>query len=323
MTNALAPRPPLQPSVILPDSAREFVDAARSANTKRAYQQAWESFCEFCATTGATSRPASETLIAEYLTHLAHAGKKVSTIRLAVAAISAAHRSSGLSDPTKHESLKLLMAGIARTLGTAPEQKTPILRADLERLVTALPHTLTGHRDKALLLVGYAGAFRRSELVSLDVEALRYVEGGMLAVVRRSKTDQVGEGLLKPIPRLKQHRLLCPMTALLGWLDLAQITKGPLFRKVDQWEHVHPERLVPESVSLILKRACLAAGLDPERYAGHSLRSGLTTQAFADDVAAMAIRKVTGHHSDRILADYERSAGALALKAARTALGDS
>ena len=313
--------PPHTPATVIPARAARFVTAARSSNTRRAYASAWEAFCAFCATTGSAPRPAGAALVADYLTHLAESGRKVATINMATAAIAAAHRTAGLDDPTKQEAVRLLLTGIRRELGTAPAQKAPAMRTDLARMLASLPDSLAGRRDRALLLLGFAGAFRRSELVALDVADLRFNAGGLVIVLRRSKTDQEGQGALKHVPQLSEAAL-CPVRALQAWLDSAGIVSGPVFRKVDRWGVVGARRLAPGAVAELIKRAATAAGMEPRQFAGHSLRAGFATQAAADDVDTLAIREVTGHKSDAMLARYVRSGGAQARTAVRRALGE-
>lgn len=309
------------PGAIIPARAARFVAAARSSNTRRAYAGAWEAFCAFCATTGSSPRPAGAALVADYLTGLAESGRKVATINQAAAAIAAAHRTSGLPDPTKDESVRLLLQGIRRELGTAPAQKAPAMRSELTRMLARLPDSLAGRRDRALLLLGFAGAFRRSELVALDVADLQFNATGLVANVARSKTDQEGAGTIKHVPALKA-RALCPVAAVRAWMDAAGIQSGPLFRKVDRWDAVHAGRLGDKAVALVIKRAAAAAGLEPRQFAGHSLRAGFATQAAADEVDTLAIREVTGHKSDAMLSRYVRSGGAQARAAVRRALGE-
>lgn len=322
MTNALTTTQTARlPSAVLPGRAAPFIAAARSENTRRAYAGAWEAFCAFCVGRGIAPKPAGAALVADYLTHLAESGRKVATVNMAASAIAAAHRTAGHDDPTKHEAVRLLLTGIRRKLGTAPSQKAPALRDDLSRMLAALPATLAGTRDRALLLLGYAGAFRRSELVSLDVADLRFTSDGLVIVLRRSKTDQEGEGALKHIPALERSAL-CPVAAVRAWLTAAGLASGPLFRKVDRWESVGDVRLNDRTVALIIKRAARGAGLEPRQFAGHSLRAGFATQAAADDVDTLAIREVTGHKSDLMLSRYVRSGGAQARRAVRRALGE-
>lgn len=310
---------PLHP--VIPERAAEFVKAARSENTKRAYRAAWTSFTAFCEARGVATLPANPATIADYITHLAESGRRPSTIGGACSAIGSAHRMAGLPDPSQNESVKLLLSGIRRKLGTAPAQKAPITRAELARMVDGLGDGLGGKRDRALLLLGYAGAFRRSELISLNVGDLHFTAHGVKMSLQRSKTDQEGEGTLKHAPALKEENL-CPVTALRAWLDAADIRRGPLFRKVDRWGHVQAGRLNDRAVALIVKRAAEGAGLEPRQFAGHSLRAGFATQAAADGVDTLAIREVTGHKSDKMLARYVRSGGRLAREAVRRALGE-
>ena len=321
-TRALVPQPQSQISAgVIPSRARHFVDAARAENTVRAYRAAWEDFCAYCAQTGARSRPADPATVADYLTTLAEGGLKVSTLAVRLSAISQAHRLGGHPDPTRHEAVKMLMSGIRRKLGSAPAQKAPVLRDDIRRMVAVQPDMLAGLRNRALLLVGFAGAFRRSELTGLDVSDLRFTDEGVVITLRRSKTDQEGRGIVKHIPTLKS-RALCPVTALRRWLEEADIHQGPIFRAVDRWGHVRKRRLTAQVVAAVVKQAAVAAGLDPRQYAGHSLRAGFVTQASLDDEDVLSIQEVTGHTDMNTIVKYQRSAGRKARETVRRAMGE-
>jgi len=294
--------------------------AVRAENTRRAYKSQWATFCAFCGASGYTVRPASPIVVVDYLTHLAEAGRKVSTITVASAAISFAHR--GMEDPTKSDDVKTLLEGMRRELGVAGVQKAPIKRAELRKLLAALPgDTLAGARDRALLLLGYAGAFRRSELVGLTVSDLRFDDDGLVITLRRSKTDQTGEGTFKHIPRIS-NMALCPVTAMRAWLHHAKITSGPVFRKVDRWGKPSRTALGDRAVAEIIKRTARAADLPAVQFSGHSLRSGFATQGAIDGLSPLDIREVTGHKSDKMLARYVRAAGVTSKRAVRTVLGE-
>lgn len=312
---------PERARTVIPARAAHFVEASRSANTHRAYKAAWADFCDWCNWRGVSARPASASAVADYLTGLAESGLKVSTMSVRLAAIAGAHRVAGLPDPTDDEAVRLLMKGIRRKLGVAPAQKAPALRDDIRRMVGALKMDLFGVRDRALLLVGFAGAFRRSELVSLDVSDLRFTDDGAVLTLRRSKTDQEGQGTFKHLPTLADRRT-CPVTALRRWLAEAEIAQGPVFRPIDRWGNVRKGRLTGHAVAVIVKRAAVAAGLEPAQYAGHSLRAGLVTQASQDGVDALGIQEVTGHKSLDTIIKYQRSAGRRARETVRKALGE-
>jgi len=192
--------------------ARAYVDAATAANTRRAYRSDWADFTAWCERHGLTALPATPETVALYLAALAGVAK-VSTVQRRLTAIAKAHRAACYDTPTKSEAVHLTMRGIRRTHGVAPTQKAPAVLADLRAMLAVLPNTLIGTRDRALLLLGFAGAFRRSELVSLDVADLAFGERGMTVTLRRSKGDQEGEGLKKGIP-FGRHALTCPVTAV-------------------------------------------------------------------------------------------------------------
>jgi integrase len=285
-----------------------FARASQAANTRRAYRSAWGAFCAWCAAHGAAPLPAEPATVAAWLTDQAHAGQKVATLNVKRAAVCAAHRTAGQADPTRAELVRLTMRGITRTLRAAPTKKAPVTLAELRAMLATLDRsTLPGRRDAALLLVGYAGAFRRSELVALDVEDVRFTADGLRLTVRQSKTDQEGRGLLKVIP-YQADPALCPVTALRAWLDAAGINSGPLLRRLERWGGVRA-RLTDQAVKDVVKRCASLAGLDPRQFAGHSLRAGFVTAAAVAGVQAIDIAAQTGHKSLDSLKGYIRDAG--------------
>jgi len=200
-----------------------------------------------------------------------------------------------------------VMRGMRRTLGTPPTPVDALLTEDICRIVAALPDTRHGHRNAALVLVGFAGAFRRSELVALDISDLHLREEGYLLCIRRSKTDQQGQGRWIGIP-YGEHAHTCPVRALQRWLTDAGITEGAVFRGVDRYGRVSATRLSKRAVADIIKQAVAAAGLDPARYSGHSLRSGHCTSAARAGVPERIIMQQTGHRSERMVRHYIQQA---------------
>ncbi|HEY0420777.1 MAG TPA: integrase, partial [Acetobacteraceae bacterium] len=217
------------PLLDLVEDARDFATCARAGNTVRAYRAAWADFTGWCAAQGIDPLPAHPGVVALYLTAQAKAGLKVSTLRLRLAGIAAAHRSAGHAFDLKHRQLDEVWAGIRRRLGTRQARKAAVLNDDLARMVNALPDTIIGRRDRALLLIGFGGALRRSELVALQVEDVQETEKGMKVLIRRSKTDQEGEGHELAIHR-GRGKGTCPVAALDAWLKAAGIASGPIFR---------------------------------------------------------------------------------------------
>jgi site-specific recombinase XerD len=195
--------------------------------------------------------------------------------------------------------------GIRRTLGSAKAKKAPAVAAKIRGMVAQAPGGLTGLRDRALLLLGFAGAFRRSELVALDVEDVAENEAGLLVRIRSSKTDQEGEGVTIAIAR---GELACPVKALRAWLDAAGIEAGPIFRPIDKSGTVRPSRFTCRSVANLVKAYAERAGLDASAYSGHSLRSGFLTSAAGKGASIFKMMDVSRHKSVDTLRGYVRDA---------------
>lgn len=295
---------PIAPAV---EAARGYVAASRADATRRAYAADWRAFLAWANEQGQPALPAPPELVSLYLAALAKAGRKVSTIERALAGIAAAHRGSGHPWPKGHPAIAAVLSGIRRTHGSSPTKKAPVEAAELRALVSALDGSLSGLRDRALLLVGWFGAFRRSELASLSIADVRFTEGGLEVHLRRSKTDQQGEGYAKGLPYASSPEL-CPVRALRRYLDDAGIDAGAIFRAVDRRGRLGEGALCDKSVARIVQRAAAAAGLDPSRFAGHSLRSGFATTAARQGRALDAIMRQTGHKSERVARGYIRHA---------------
>lgn len=290
------------------ERAKEYARQAKAENTLRAYRSDWTHFEEWCSRQGLAPLPAAPATVALYITALAEAGRTVSTIRRRLASISAVHQAAGHQSPTQDMQVKTIWAGIRRAKGTAQRQVAPVVTEHLRAIVGALQlDTLAGLRDRALLLVGFIGAFRRSELVGLNVEDLTPTAEGFVVTLRRSKTDQEGEGETKAIP-YGANAETCPARALRAWLDAAGITSGPVFRAVNRHGQVSARRLSDRAVALIVKRSVEAVGLDASRFSGHSLRAGFATAAARAGASERDIARVTHHKSDRVLRRYIRDA---------------
>jgi len=288
----------------LGDQARAFLDAARSENTHRAYRADWAHFTAWCADRALAPLPAAPDTLALYLT--AQAGVlKASTLQRRLVAIAQAHRAVHQPTPTEDAGVRSVWRGIRRRVGTAQVGKAALLVDDVKAMVGALSETTAGVRDRALLLLGFAGAFRRSELVALDVADVEITREGAIVTIRRSKTDQEGEGQKVGIPRGK-HPGTCPVRALTAWLDQLDADSGPIFRAVDRLGRIRATRLSDRDVARIVKRAAAAAHLDPERFAGHSLRAGLATSAAIAGVEERQIMAQTRHRSVTVARRYIR-----------------
>lgn len=285
--------------------AREYIQQAQAENTRKAYRNDLQHFIQWCTGYGLDPLPADVDTVVRYVTELAEKNFKVSTITRRISAISQAHQAKGIESPTHSLGVRKVMAGIRRTKGTAQQGKSPAMTEDIRAMVKALPDTLLGIRDAALLLLGFSGAFRRSELVSLTAEDLSFTRDGLKVMLRKSKTDQEGQGIEKGIA-YGSHPDTCPVRAVQEWLQASGISAGPLFRSVNRHGQLQPGRLSDKAVALVVKRQAEVVGLNPQEYAGHSLRAGLATSAAKAGVGERAIMKQTGHRSTAMVRRYIR-----------------
>lgn len=285
--------------------AHEYIVQSKAQNTIRAYRSGWASFTSWCRSNSLESLPATPTTVALYIAAQA-SDHKVATLQQRISAISQAHQAAGHESPTRSLQVRLVLQGARRLKGTAPAQKAPAVVNELRQMVEKIPDTIQGQRDRALLLVGFASACRRSEMVALDAEDLEWGANGVIITIRRSKTDQEGAGRRVAIP-FGSRSETCPVKALREWLDSAKITEGAVFRSVDRSGNVFG-RLTPQSVPLVVKRYAEMVGLDPSKYAGHSLRSGCVTSAVQAGAPEHLIMRQTGHTSVITLRRYIREA---------------
>ena len=286
------------------EQARDYARQAKSHNTRRAYASDWDDFARWCQPYGFVPLPARPETVALYLTALADA-LKPSTLGRRLATISQVHQAAGHETPTAAAPVRLVWAGIRRAKGTEQQGKAPAITPELRRMVDTLDDRLIGARDRALLLIGFAGAFRRSELVGLDVRDVHAGHDGLTIHIQKSKTDQEGQGRKVGIP-YGSHPHTCPVRAYLAWVEKCGLTEGPLFRSVNRHGKLQPGRLSDRAVALIVKRAAQKAGLNPDKYAGHSLRAGLATSAAQAGVSERSIMAQTGHKSVMVARRYIR-----------------
>jgi site-specific recombinase XerD len=306
------------PLADIADRASEFVSQSKATNTIRAYRGDWEHFGRWCQSHGQLSLPASPDTVALYLADLSGTHKP-SSLNRRVAAVSQAHQMAGFESPTRASKVRLVMSGIRRMKGTAQTAKTPVVVDDLRRMIARLPEGLLGVRDRVLLLIGFTGAFRRSELVALDRAAVEFTREGLVVTIRRSKTDQEGEGRKIGIP-YGSNPDTCPIRSLQDWLDRSGIVEGPLFRPISRHGKMASTRLSAGAVAEIVKKYVEAVGLNPELFAGHSLRSGLATAAASAGASERAIMDQTGHRSLTTVRKYIRT-GSLFRENAAAVLG--
>ena len=288
------------------EKTREYIQQAKADNTLRAYRSDWHDFETWCNNQGVNPLPAVPQVVALYITSLVEQGLKVSTLQRRVTAISQAHQAAGNETPTKNTLVRSVLAGIKREKGIAQKGKLPVLTEDIRRMITALPDTLLGLRDRTLLLIGFCGAFRRSELVGLNAEDLSFTREGLVITLKHSKTDQEGQGRKIGIPYGSRLET-CPVRTLQAWLEVSGITSGPVFRPINRHGQMQEGRLSDKAVALVVKRTAQKAGLNNiEQYAGHSLRAGLATSAAAAGASERAIMAQTGHRSVMMVRRYIR-----------------
>lgn len=285
------------------EQAKEYVAQAKASNTLRAYRSDWQDFCAWCAGHGLPALPAPEETVALYLTDLAGRAK-AATLQRRLSSIAQAHKAAGFPSPTKGR-VSLVFAGIRRAKGTAQIGKAPVLVADIRKMVATLGADMIGKRDRALLLVGFAAALRRSELVGLDAGDVDFTDEGLIVTLRRSKTDQEGAGQRIGVP-YGSTPATCPVRSLKAWMDAAGIASGPIFRPTRRSGEVLSERLSDRAVARVVQRCAERAGLDPTKYAGHSLRAGLATSAAQAGAPERVIMAQTRHKSLPMVRRYIR-----------------
>jgi integrase len=320
MTNEAIALAPVELAQVIPfrhrhdDDVRRYVAASKSAATIRGYKSDFCRFDEWCKAAGVETLPASPDDVARYVTARAQAGKKVAHVRREVAAISYMHRARGFDPPpTTHVVVKSVLQGIAREHSYAKKQAPAILPADLLAMVETLDLTTNrGARDATVLLTGWTGAFRRSELAALKVEHVEIQERGMLITVTKQKNHQT-EAKLKEATLASDPRL-CATLAMKRWLRVSGRTSGWLFVSVLHGDHLTDERIAGQTVNRIVQNAAKDAGLEDMGYSAHSLRSGFITHSFQQGKPDVLIAQQTGHQSMNTLAGYHRRATALSDK---------
>ena len=271
---------------------------SKSKNTLRAYQSDFKDFTLFCTKNGFQSLPTDPKILALYLTYLS-ATSKFSTLKRRIASISVIHKMKGHYIDTKHPVIMENLMGIKRVKGSNQKSKKPILIRDLKLIINAILESnekdIRKLRDKSIMLIGFSGGFRRSELVNIEYEDIEFVEEGVKIFVKRSKTDQSGEGMIKAIPYFDNSNY-CPVMSLKNWINIAKINDGKVFDISDK------------GVALIIKKYVKVAGLDSKRYAGHSLRSGFATSTAESGAEERNIMAMTGHKTTQMVRRYIKEA---------------
>ena len=288
------------------EQAKSFYIQQHAPSTLRAYRSDWAIFERWCYARGIQPLPAAPEAVAVFLGSQASGGSKPATLTRRVAAIRYFHIMAGITDsPTASEIVRSTMKGIRRTLGTAKAQKAPATADRLLKMLEQVPNTLQGCRDRAILLLGFAGAFRRSELANLLVGDLEKVPAGLRVHIRKSKTDQEGVGQVVPI--IKGYKA-CPVNAVTVWLQTVNMTEGPVFRRLGKGGKIFKKSLTPYSIGKIVKRYAELAGYDSAEYGGHSLRSGFLTSAAMNGASIFKMMDISRHKSMDTLKGYVRLA---------------
>ena len=287
------------------EEAAGYARAEKAAATRRAYRSDFEIFRSWCEAKRVLALPAAPEVVAAFLAAEANRGGKVNTISRRLAAIRYAHKLAGHEPPTNSEVVKATLRGIRRTSGSAPGRKAPATADKILAMVAEATSDFKGLRDRAILLLGFAGAFRRSELVALNVADLEFCDGGLRVTIRRSKTDQEGFGATIAVAR---GSIACPVDAVRTWIRAAEIADGSLFRPVTRTGKISPRRLSARAIAELVKKYARRAGLKAADFSGHSLRSGFLTSAAARGASIFKMMDVSRHKSIDTLRGYVRDA---------------
>jgi len=289
----------------LPERLKELINNPLAENTNIAYRCGWNKFVKWCSMHDFSPLPAEPATVAAWLASLADEGKKASSIDTWRSAVKKVHKNANLPDPTAHEQVKNALRSIKRKIGSRKTKKIAIMKDDIKAMIDKLGGTPSDIRNKLILLWGYAGAFRRSELVNLNVEDITPATEGYKILVRRSKTDPESKGMEKAIFAIPGSPY-CPVAAYQQWLAVSGIKSGAIFRHIDKHGVMH-NRMSSSNINLILKNLVITIGIDPELVGGHSLRAGFVTQLIKKGTPAHEIMVQTGHKNYQTLREYIRS----------------
>jgi site-specific recombinase XerD len=285
--------------------------SSKANNTVRAYKSDFKDFGLFCAKNGFKSLPTEPKIVSLYLTYLSTKDAKISTLKRRLVSIGVIHKFKGHYLDTKHPAIIENIMGIKRRKGINQKGKKPILIRDLKILIDVIDQqknkVIKKLRDRSIILIGFSGGFRRNEIVSLDYDDLDFVTEGLKINLRRSKTDQFGEGTVKALPYFDSSQY-CPVVSLKKWIDISKINSGSLFRRFLKGSKLSMNRLSDQTVALLIKEYLKLAGIDSKNYSGHSLRSGFATSAAEAGVEERNIMAMTGHKSTEMVRRYIKEA---------------
>ena len=285
--------------------------SSKSLNTIRAYKSDFKDFGAFCAKHNFKTLPTDPKIVSLYLTYLSGRDAKMSTLRRRLVSISMIHKLKGHYLDTKHPVIIENLMGIKRTKGSFQRGKKPILINQLKAIINVINEEKIDEikkiRDKTILLVGFGGGFRRTELISIDHEDLEFVPEGVKITIKRSKTDQFGEGMIKGLPYFS-NREYCPVAHLKKWLEISKIKNGSIFRRFTKGCSLSKNRLTDQSVVLLIKDYLNLAGIENKNYSGHSLRSGFATASAESGADERSIMAMTGHKTTQMVRRYIKEA---------------
>ena len=295
---------------ILHEATLENLKNSKANNTLRAYKSDFKDFGAFCSNHGLNSLPTEPKIVSLYLTHLSK-NSKISTLRRRLVSISMVHKLKGHYLDTKHPIIVENLMGIRRVKGSIQKGKKPLLINHLKSIINSINEQNASEskklRDKAIILIGFGGGFRRTELISIDYEDLEFVSEGIKITLRKSKTDQFGEGMIKGLPYFNDQNY-CPVINLKNWLEISNIKTGPIFRRFSKGSNLTEKRLTDQSVALLIKEYLSLAGIENKNFAGHSLRSGFATAAADAGADERSIMAMTGHKTTQMVRRYIKEA---------------
>jgi site-specific recombinase XerD len=284
---------------------------SKANNTVRAYKSDFNDFGIFCAQNGFKSLPSEPKIVSLYLTYLSTKDIKMSTLKRRLVSIGVVHKLKGHYLDTKHPSIIENILGIKRRKGSIQKGKKPLLINNLKQIINVIDKEKNKEikklRDRSIILIGFSGGFRRNEIVSLNYEDLDFVQEGLKISVRRSKTDQFGEGSVKGLPYFNNSEY-CPVVSMRKWIEISKINSGPLFRRFTKGSKLSDNRLSDQTVALLIKDYLKIAGIESRNYSGHSLRSGFATSAAESGAEERSIMAMTGHKSTQMVRRYIKEA---------------
>jgi len=285
--------------------------SSKADNTVKAYRSDFNDFGLFCAQNGFKSLPSEPKIVSLYLTHLSTKDIKMSTLKRRLVSIGVIHKLKGHYLDTKHPAIIENIMGIKRRKGSIQKSKKPLIISNLKLVIDVIDQQkkeeIKKIRDKTIILVGFSGGFRRNEIVSLNYDDLDFVTEGIKINIRRSKTDQFGEGMVKALPYFDNSQY-CPVVSLKRWIDISNINSGSLFRRFSKGLKLTENRLTDQTVALLIKEYLTLAGIDSKNYSGHSLRSGFATSAAESGAEERSIMTMTGHKSTEMVRRYIKEA---------------